>query len=114
MNDKKLAVVTGASSGIGAATAVALAKSGFDVLLGARRVDRLRAVAEPIGARFQQLDVTDPSSVQAFVDPIDRLDLLEDPRFRDRGARRANAPALIRILDKVFIRKEIAFSIALP
>ena len=76
MNDRKLAVVTGASSGIGAATAVALAESGFDVLLGARRVDRLRAVAEPIGARFEQLDVTDPASVQAFVDPIDRLDLL--------------------------------------
>jgi NADP-dependent 3-hydroxy acid dehydrogenase YdfG len=39
-------------------------------------MDRLQAVAEPIGARFQQLDVTDPASVGAFVDPIDKLDLL--------------------------------------
>jgi len=76
MSDKKLAVITGASSGIGAATARALSRSGFDVLLGARRTDRLRAVAESIGARFQQLDVTDPDSVGAFVDSIDKLDLL--------------------------------------
>ena len=76
MGDKKLAVVTGASSGIGAATAVALSQAGFEVLLGARRTERLQAVAEPIGARFQQLDVTDQASVDAFVAPIDRLDLL--------------------------------------
>jgi NADP-dependent 3-hydroxy acid dehydrogenase YdfG len=76
MSDKKLAVVTGASSGIGAATAVALAKNGFEVVLGARRVDRLEAVAEPIGARYEKLDVTDVASIRAFVDPIDRLDLL--------------------------------------
>ncbi len=76
MSDKKLAVITGASSGIGAATARALSRSGFDVLLGARRTDRLRAVAEPIGARFHQLDVTDPDSVEAFVDSIGKLDLL--------------------------------------
>ena len=76
MSDKQLAVVTGASSGIGAATAVALAKNGFEVVLGARRVDRLEAVAEPIGARYEKLDVTDVASIRAFVDPIDRLDLL--------------------------------------
>lgn len=76
MNDKKLAVVTGASSGIGAAAALALAENGFDVLLGARRIERLQAVAEPIGARFQELDVTDPDSVAAFVEPIAKLDLL--------------------------------------
>jgi len=76
MGAKKLAVVTGASSGIGAATAVALSQAGFEVLLGARRVERLRAVAEPFGARFQQLDVTDPDSVESFVKPIGKLDLL--------------------------------------
>jgi NADP-dependent 3-hydroxy acid dehydrogenase YdfG len=61
------AVVTGASSGIGAATAVALAEAGFAVVVGARRMDRLAAVAEPIGARALPLDVTDDDSVAAFV-----------------------------------------------
>jgi len=61
------AVVTGASSGIGAATAVALAAAGFDVVVGARRMDKLQEVAEPIGARALPLDVTDDGSVAAFV-----------------------------------------------
>ena len=61
-----VAVVTGASSGIGAATAARLAAEGFDVVVGARRLDRLREVAEPIGARALPLDVTDDGSVAAF------------------------------------------------
>ena len=60
------AVVTGASSGIGAATAAALARAGFEVVVGARRLDRLRQVAEPLGARALPLDVTDAASVEAF------------------------------------------------
>jgi len=60
------AVVTGASSGIGAATARHLAAAGFDVVVGARRIDRLREVAEPIGARALELDVTDAASVTRF------------------------------------------------
>jgi hypothetical protein len=66
MSDRGAAVVTGASSGIGAATAHRLAKEGFDVVIGARRVERLREIAEPIGARALPLDVTDPASVDAF------------------------------------------------
>jgi NADP-dependent 3-hydroxy acid dehydrogenase YdfG len=66
MAERGTAVVTGASSGIGAATAARLVAEGFDVVVGARRLDRLRAVAEPIGARALPLDVTDPASVQAF------------------------------------------------
>src|SRR5438874_4180504 len=61
-----VAVVTGASSGIGAATARRLAKAGFDVVVGARRVDRLAEMAEPIGARGLPLDVTDTASVERF------------------------------------------------
>jgi len=72
----KTAVVTGASSGIGEATARRLAKEGFDVLIGARRVDRLEKIAEQIGARWKPLDVTDPSSVDSFVEGIDSLNLL--------------------------------------
>jgi NADP-dependent 3-hydroxy acid dehydrogenase YdfG len=63
-----VAVVTGASSGIGAATARQLAAAGFEVAIGARRADRLRAVADDIGARHHSLDVTDTDSVQAFAE----------------------------------------------
>jgi NADP-dependent 3-hydroxy acid dehydrogenase YdfG len=70
------AVVTGASSGIGASTARALAADGWDVVVGARRVDRLAAVADEIGARTQALDVTDPASVDAFVAAVPECRLL--------------------------------------
>ena len=67
MNEgKKIAVVTGASSGIGAATAQALAGAGFSLYLGARRLDRLREVAAPLGATALELDVTDVDSIAAF------------------------------------------------
>src|SRR4051794_29326314 len=71
-----VAVVTGASSGIGAAAARQLAGAGFDVVVGARRVDRLREVADPIGARALPLDVTDTASVEAFCDEVSHCDVL--------------------------------------
>lgn len=73
---RRVAVVTGASSGIGAATATALAKAGYDVVLGARRIDRLREVADACGGRARPLDVTDQDSVDDFVRALDRCDLL--------------------------------------
>ena len=60
------AVVTGASSGIGAATARRLVAEGFDVVAAARRVDRLEQLAGDIGCRVMPLDVTDVEAVKAF------------------------------------------------
>ncbi|GAB2881619.1 SDR family NAD(P)-dependent oxidoreductase [Nocardioides pacificus] len=73
---RPVAVVTGASSGIGAATARALAGAGYDVVVGARRVDRLTEVAEACGATAYPLDVTDDASVAEFVGRLERCDLL--------------------------------------
>src|ERR671916_1415324 len=66
MTDRPVAVVTGASSGIGAATARALAAAGFAVVLGARRVDRCAEIAAEIDGTAVRLDVTDQESVDAF------------------------------------------------
>ena len=63
---EQTAVVTGASSGIGEATARRLAAAGFRVFLGARRVDRIEAIAGQIGGVAHRLDVTDPASIDAF------------------------------------------------
>src|SRR5919197_6403528 len=60
--DGKTAIVTGASSGIGAATAAVLAREGARVAGGARRVERLETELK------LELDVTDPNSCEAFVD----------------------------------------------
>jgi NADP-dependent 3-hydroxy acid dehydrogenase YdfG len=66
MPGERIAVVTGASSGIGAASTRQLARAGFHVVAGARRTDRLQTLAEEVGATTLPLDVTDPASVEAF------------------------------------------------
>lgn len=70
---RRAAIVTGASSGIGAATAAALAAAGHPVVLGARRVDRCEDLAAKIRAEggeavALELDLIDTASIDAFAD----------------------------------------------
>ncbi|MFC9787385.1 SDR family NAD(P)-dependent oxidoreductase [Rhodococcus sp. NPDC127528] len=74
--DATVAVVTGASSGIGEATARTLAAQGFHVVVGARRLDRLERLAKDIGGTALELDVTDEDSVDAFAAVLPRVDVL--------------------------------------
>lgn len=74
--NQKVAVVTGASSGIGAASARLLADDGWHVVVAARRKDKLDALAEEIGGTAIELDVTKQESVDAFAEQLPRVDLL--------------------------------------
>ncbi|TXL62254.1 SDR family NAD(P)-dependent oxidoreductase [Aeromicrobium terrae] len=77
MTQSRTAVVTGASSGIGAATARALAGAGFHVFCAARRTDRIAALAEEINGTAVPCDVTDEAQVDALAETVgDRLDVL--------------------------------------
>jgi NADP-dependent 3-hydroxy acid dehydrogenase YdfG len=81
---RAVAVVTGASSGIGAAAARALAGAGFHVVLGARRVERCQQIAEEIGGTALALDVLDTSSVATFAAAVPAARVL----VNNAGARR--------------------------
>ena len=77
MSDRGVAVVTGASSGIGAATARLLAAQGFEVICAARRADHLASLAEEIGGRALACDVTVDADVAALAEAVGpRLDVL--------------------------------------
>ena len=81
--ENKVVVITGGSSGLGAETARHLVRAGAKVVLGARRLDRLQALATELGLgneSFVQTDVTDPAQVQALVaravETYGRIDVL--------------------------------------
>lgn len=72
----RVAVVTGGSSGIGEASARALAADGWFVVVAARRKAQLEQIAAEIGGAAHVLDVTDQDSVDAFAAALPRVDLL--------------------------------------
>jgi NADP-dependent 3-hydroxy acid dehydrogenase YdfG len=72
----RTALVTGASSGIGAATVRSLAATGFEVVAAARRIERCDQLAREVGGRALRLDVTDQESVAALAEAIPELSVL--------------------------------------
>jgi NADP-dependent 3-hydroxy acid dehydrogenase YdfG len=98
-NHLATAVVTGASSGIGAATARELAKQGFHVVLGARRLPLVEQIAGEIVSEHGQghatalsLDVTDLDSVAAFIEAVTRDDAPVRVLVNNAGGARGLAP----------------------
>jgi NADP-dependent 3-hydroxy acid dehydrogenase YdfG len=73
---KRVALVTGASSGIGEATVRALAAAGFETVSAARRVERCEALAADVGGRALELDVTDPASVERLAAELTAVDAI--------------------------------------
>ncbi len=74
--EQRVAVVTGASAGIGEATARTLAAQGFHVIAVARRAERINALAAEIGGTAIVADVTDGAAVSALADRLSRVDVL--------------------------------------
>ncbi len=82
---QRVAVVTGASSGIGEATARILARQGFHVVAVARRTQRIEALAKEIGGTAIVADVTDDAAVDALAAQLHRVDVLVNNAGGARG-----------------------------
>jgi NADP-dependent 3-hydroxy acid dehydrogenase YdfG len=74
--ERRTALVTGASSGIGAATVRSLASAGFEVVAAARRLERCEELAREVGGRAFRLDVVDPDSVAELAGALPELSVL--------------------------------------
>ena len=93
--NRRVAVVTGASGGIGAATARTLAAQGFHVVCVARREGPIKELAAEIGGTAVVADVTDGDAVAALTDALDRVDVggqcarhaADDPRAAAEAGR---------------------------
>jgi NADP-dependent 3-hydroxy acid dehydrogenase YdfG len=88
----RIAVVTGASSGIGEATCHALAAAGFHIIAGARREERVREVASAVGGEALALDVMDLPSIEAFVAEVQRRHSRIDVLVNNAGLAAGLAP----------------------
>ena len=84
-SDRRVAVVTGASAGIGEATARTLAAQGFHVVCVARREEPITKLAAEIGGSAVVTDVTDERAVAALADGLDRVDLVVNNAGGARG-----------------------------
>jgi NADP-dependent 3-hydroxy acid dehydrogenase YdfG len=73
---KRIALVTGASSGIGAATVRALAAAGLDTIAAARRLERCEELAAEVGGRALRLDVADQDSVTKLAAQVGEIDVI--------------------------------------
>ncbi len=95
MATQKVAIVTGAGSGVGKAAALALLKSGYSVALGGRRVEMLEQVAKESGAGTRalavQTDVANPDSVKALFAATKKAFGRVDVLFNNAGV---NAPGV--------------------
>ena len=112
----RTAVVTGASSGIGAATAVALGRLGWPVALGARRLDRLQEVARQVekaggGSFVHALDVAEPSSIETFFAAAEEALGPLEVIVSNAGI---GIPALLHRADAETLRREVTTNLLGP